>query len=88
MATIKFTACKYLDFSDNYIAKKNLISACGETKICWNRPVLDTSYPMLVQFCKLRGRMNNPEMCLCEKYKQCSKYEDFRHEIDLNTVAE
>lgn len=87
METIKFTACKHLDFSDNYTAEKNLISTCGETKVCWDRSVLDDSYPRLVQFCKLRGRMNNPEMCVCEQNKQCSDYEDFEHEVALDTVA-
>ena len=86
METIKFTACKHLDFSDKYSAEKNLISACGKTKVCWNRPVIDNTYPQLVQFCKLRGRMNNPEMCLCEKNKQCSDYEDFEHVVNLKEI--
>ena len=87
MKTIKFTACKYLDFSDHiYTAEKNLIQINGETKICWNRPVIDISYPSLVQFCTERGRMNSPEMCMCEENKRCSDYEDFEHEIDLNTI--
>jgi len=73
---IKFRACENLDFSDKYAAKKELISINGETKICWNRPVVDESFPRLVQFCKLRGRMNNPEMCLCEKNKGCSDYKE------------
>jgi len=83
MNKIKFTACKHLDFSDNYAAKKELIFTCGETKVCWDRPVSDDSYPRLVQFCKLRGRMrlNSPEMCICEKNKRCSDYEDFGHEV-------
>ena len=49
---IKFRACIHLDFSDNYVAEKELIESCGETKVCWDRPVIDESYPKLVQFCK------------------------------------
>lgn len=86
MKTIKFKACKQLDFDDNYTAEKNLIESYGETKVCWDRPVIDDSYPRLVQFCKTRGRMNNPEMCLCETTKQCSDYKEFEHEVDLETV--
>ena len=86
MRTIKFNACKYLDFDDNYSAQKNLISINGETKVCWDRPVPDESYPALVQFCTKRGRMNSPEMCMCEINKQCSDYKDFEHEIDHNTI--
>ncbi len=40
-----FNACKYLDFSDKYTAKKTLISLGGTAKVCWDRPVFDESYP-------------------------------------------
>lgn len=80
---LKFNGCKHLDFSDHYIAKKELISVFGETKICWDRPVIDQSFPALVQFCKLRGRLNNPEMCLCERTKECGDYTEFEHEVDF-----
>lgn len=86
MKVIKFTACSHLDFSDNYAAKKNLISINGETKVCWNRPVLDPHDPSLVQFCKLRGRMNSPGECLCEISKGCSDYKEIQHNVDLTTV--
>lgn len=79
---IQFTACKHLDFDDHYTAKKELISTRGETKICWNRPVIDSSYPSLVQFCKLRGRMNSPELCLFETYKMCSEYQEIEHNVE------
>lgn len=76
---IKFNACEQLDFSDNYVAKKELILIGNTTKVCWDRPVIDDSYPRLVQFCKLRGRLNNPEACLCEEKKQCSDYINIEH---------
>ena len=81
---IKFTACEQLDFSDHYIAKKELIGSGGVTKVCWDRPVIDDSYPRLVQFCKKRGRMNNPECCLCEKDKGCMDYKDFEHTVEVD----
>lgn len=86
MANIKFMSCKHLDYSDNYNAKKTLIFL-GETKVCWVRTVIDESYPklvQLVQFCKLRGRMNNPEMCTCAEKAQCKDYKDFQHEVDYD----
>lgn len=76
---IKFLACEHLDFSDNYAAKKEPIATSEGTKLCWNRPVPDESYPALVQFCKKRGRMNYPTACLCERNQGCSDYKDFEH---------
>jgi len=78
---INFLACEHLDFSDSYSAKKDAISTKFGTKICWNRPVIDSTYPSLVQFCKKRGRLNSPESCLCESNKMCSDYNDFNHTV-------
>lgn len=83
---IKFKACKHLDFSTDYTAKKELINSQNTTKVCWNRLVIDSSYPSLVQFCSLRGRLNCPTSCLSEDEKQCNDYEDFEHKIDLSTI--
>ena len=84
MKTIKFNGCKHLDFNDNYAAKKNAIMSNGQTKACWNRPVMDETYPALVQFCKLRGRLNNPLSCLCEINKQCIDYVDYEHTVEID----
>ena len=74
---IKFKACKYLDFADNYSAKKVLIYG---TKVCWERDVVDdVSSPRLVQYCKKSGRLNYPESCLREADKMCSDYKEFEH---------
>ena len=83
---IIFTACEHLDFSDNYGAKKEAIVVMGETKVYWHRPVVDESFPALVQFCKLRGRLNNPEMCLCEKTRQCSDYKEHKHTVIIKNA--
>ena len=80
---IKFTACEYLDFNDNYSAKKDLIISDGVAKICWNRPVIDESYPQMVQFCKKHGRLNDPQCCLKESNKMCSDYKDFEHTVNF-----
>ena len=74
---IKFTACEYLDFADNYSAKKVLFG----TKVCWERDVVDVSFPRLIQFCKKSGRLNNPDSCLREADKMCSDYKEFEHTV-------
>ena len=74
---IKFTACEHLDFADNFTAKKVLFG----TKVCWEREVVDVSFPRLVQFCKKSGRLNNPGSCLREADKMCSDYKEFEHTV-------
>ena len=74
---IKFTACEELDFADNYTAKKVLFN----TKVCWERDVVDVSFPRLVQYCKKSGRLNNPDSCLREADKMCSDYKEFKHTV-------
>ena len=74
---IKFKACKYLDFADNYSAKKVLFG----TKVCWERKIVDVLFPRLVQYCKKSGRLNNPEACLREVDKMCSDYKEFEHTV-------
>jgi len=78
---LKFTACKHLDFSDEYAAKKEPINIMGKEKVCWNRPVIDDTYPKLVQFCKLRGRLNNKDACLFKMTKECSDYDETEHKV-------
>ena len=75
---IRFTACEHLDFDDNYTAKKALIYG---TKVCWEREVVDVSFPRLVQFCKKSGRLNYPESCLRQADKMCSDYKEFEHTV-------
>lgn len=77
---VVFTACKHLDFGDHFTAEKNLISLGGVTKVCWNRKRF-IGHVDLVQFCKLRGRLNVPGACHCEAEKMCSSYEDHEHHV-------
>ncbi len=78
---IKFNACKYLDFSDSYAAKKETIIIDGQVKVYWHRPVIDNTYPSKVQFCKKRGRLNSPFSCLNCHEAMCSDFEDSEHTV-------
>jgi hypothetical protein len=83
---MEFTACKYLDFSDSYTAKKQVL---GSGKVFWLRDVNnDKSIPAMVQFCTKRGRLNNPEACTSEKLAVCSDYEDFKHNVPDDSIAD
>ena len=87
---MKFTACKYLDFSEKYTdaAEKQLIGI-GNGKVFWMRKLkYDPSQPAMVQFCKKRGRLNNPEACLSLKKAVCGDYEEIVHEVADETIAE
>ena len=53
---LEFNACKQLDFDNNYAAKRQML---GNGKLFWFRNV-DPDLPRMVQFCKLRGRLNDP----------------------------
>ena len=80
---IKFKACEFLDFSDNYSAKKEAIHQKDGTKICWHRPAIDSTYPSLVQFCKKRGRLNSPEQCLSKPNAGCSDYNEVERTVEF-----
>jgi len=75
MPTIKFTCCDALDFSDSYPAQKHLIASGGATKVTWDRSG-PFRQPMLVQFCKKRGRLNSAEACLDKAHAACNDYND------------
>ena len=82
--TINFKACKHLDYSDNYSGCTKEIM--GEGYVFWFRREVPEEYPQFVQFCKLRGRLNNPECCIGCESKQCSDYEEVEHSIEFRTV--
>jgi len=83
---MKFTACKYLDFSDNYTAKKQVL---GSGKVFWLRDVsYDPSLPAMVQFCSKRGRINDPEGCTKASKAYCSDYEEFEHNVPDESIAD
>lgn len=84
---MRITACKHLDYSDNYTAKKEIIKDGNAIKVFWNRKVINEEDPNMVQFCKLRGRLNNPFACTTEDRAKCRDYLEFEHDIDDSTIT-
>lgn len=81
--SVEFYGCKFLEYGDDYLAEKNLISCGGITKVVWFRNSMGNS---LVQFCQKRGRINNPIGCLDEELKQCHLYQDFKHIVPISSI--
>ena len=82
---MKFTACKHLDFTDSYTAKKQVL---GNGKVFWLRDVsYDPTLPAMVQFCSKRGRLNNPQQCTTQAFAACPEYEDYEHDVADESVA-
>jgi len=77
MEKVEFKGCKHLDFSDSYSAKKQLL---GTGSVFWLRNV-PSDLPSMVQFCKMRGRLNSPDACIGECKAQCSDYEEIEHNV-------
>lgn len=73
MSKITFKGCKQLDFEPHYV-QCELVGIGNH--VCWER--LNLPYedaPKLVQFCKLRGRINNPYSCVCGN-GECMNYDE------------
>lgn len=69
--------CKHLDYEkENYPScTLEQLSYRGTTQLVWDRRKPDGDF-QLCQFCKLRGRLNNAEACLCKQDAMCSEYEE------------
>lgn len=82
---VKFTACEHLDFEPKYAGCKRqmLGQISGDGKLFWMRPNYGMDNPTMVQFCKKRGRLNNPESCLKKENAVCSDYKEFNHVIEI-----
>jgi len=82
METLKFTACKHLDFDQSRYSGPKLapIRSGGVTKLVWERKDVDDNL-QLCQFCKLCARLNGPEYCLDLRNAECSDYEEFEHTV-------
>ena len=84
---ITFVACKYLDFSDTYSAKKEIIRTKDGNKICWNRnAAMGLDYSFLVQYCKKFGILHSPFLCLCKLDKDCSDYKAYHHTVTFDLL--
>lgn len=78
---LTFNACKHLDFESDYSATKEVLA---NGKVFWLRDVsYDPTLPSMVQFCELRGRLNDPEDCLCESKKRCNDYIEHEHHVEV-----
>ena len=74
---MKFKGCKHLDFSqDNYMCELVGISK----HVGWERRDPEGKL-QLCQFCKLRGRLNDPEACIGDGNAMCNDYEEIEHII-------
>ncbi len=79
---VRFTACKHLDFADEYTAKKQVLH---NGKVFWLRDVAyNPLLPAEVQFCTKRGRLNNPEACLTYLSRHCDDYAEGEHVINVS----
>lgn len=78
---VEFFACAELDYDPNYgNCKRQLISSGGTTKMCWKR----AGNGDLVQFCKLRGRINSPVGCLSKENAVCSDFKDVARAVEVS----
>jgi len=85
MSEIIFNGCINLDFSENYrpTCKRQLLAGKEKPSMFWMRPDIGIGAPQMVQFCKLRGRLNSPDACICEEKKMCSDYEEIEHVVNV-----
>lgn len=80
---ITFTGCKHLDYRDEYTCRKQIMGNGVDGPIVfWMRDV-PLGLPAMVQFCKLRGRLNNPQACLTEATRMCPQYEEINHTVEV-----
>jgi len=82
METIEFEGCEQLNFSDDY-KKSCRLQQLGSGHLFWMRNKI-WGDPRMVQFCKLRGRLNHPESCLKKENAVCSEYKEFMHRIEVD----
>jgi hypothetical protein len=81
---VNFTACEHLDYEPKYGNCKRQLISRGKTKLCWKRPVpTDDIEFSLVQFCKLRGRINSPTGCLDKSSAVCSEFNEVVRVVDV-----
>jgi len=77
--TVTFSGCKHLDYEDHYTARKELLSG---DRVFWMREVSPyEGAPRMVQFCKRRGRINDPERCFTADKACCSDFSPVLHRV-------
>jgi hypothetical protein len=81
---IHFYGCEHLDFESDFSdCTKELIQHGGGQSVFWMREVVDPELPSMVQFCKNRGRMNNPCACLSNEEARCFDYKEKLYSVDV-----
>ncbi len=76
---IHFKACEHLDYGPDYgQCRRQLINING-TSLCWRRTIIGD----LVQFCKLRGRINSPTACLSKDAAICNDFNETMKNVDV-----
>ena len=91
MSKIKFTACAHLSFDKAKYGESCALNLLGgaQLKAVWfRREPPYPGAPRLVQFCNLRGRINDPTACLRKCDAVCGDYEDFEHSLNAEDVDE
>jgi len=79
----RFLGCKHLDYEGNYVdCTKEYFSGVGVAWIRHNAPYPEA--PEVVQFCKLRGRLNHMAACIGKCNAQCYEYEEVDHAVEYN----
>jgi len=76
--TVTFSGCKHLNYEDHFTARKQLLSG---DRVFWMRDVLYEDDPRMVQFCKKRGRINDPERCFTADKTCCSDFSPVQHRV-------
>jgi len=75
---MKAKGCKHLLYDENNLGNNCTIARLGNENAVWERAGCD---PKLVQFCKLRGRLNDMDACTSAKLARCGEFEDYEHTI-------
>lgn len=72
-------SCKHLDYETRYGPDIELVQIEGTPDRFWRRGPTWCDYPGAprdVQFCKLRGRLNDRRACLTPGEARCSEYHE------------
>ena len=77
---MEFKGCKHLSF------EKEKFPSCKIIKLydiaCWERKNVDEKL-VLCQFCKLRGRINDPFYCTEKELSSCDEFEEITQTVNV-----
>lgn len=81
---MKAKGCKHLEYDETKYSPNCSIVELGGEHANWERKECD---PFSVQFCDLRGRLNQKTACTRWELKQCYEYEEQEHEVIFRKSA-